>query len=124
MFYFLRNKKVNWMVSHPYDKLGSSGESSQGGGGSLGVVNNLDRAPELEPLLAEPSQEYRHDYNYHRPSYYRHQNTTFVPRSSIRYLKVSVPTLNQVNLFRNDRVNILPIDYQFLFFIFSQRFDT
>ncbi|XP_046610491.1 voltage-dependent calcium channel type A subunit alpha-1 isoform X1 [Neodiprion virginianus] len=88
----IRNKKVNWIVSHPYDKLGSSGESSQGGGGSGGVVNNLDRAPELEPLLAEPSQEYlRYDNSYHRPSYYQHhQNTTFVPRSSIRYLKMEL----------------------------------
>ncbi|XP_048506510.1 voltage-dependent calcium channel type A subunit alpha-1 isoform X7 [Athalia rosae] len=86
----IRNKKVNWMVSHPYDKLGSSGESSQGGGGSGGVVNNLDRAPELEPLLAEPSQEFHHDNNYYRPSYYQHQNTTFVPRSSIRYLKMEL----------------------------------
>lgn len=97
-FLFRRNKKVNWMVSHPYDKLGSSGESSQGGGGCGGVVNNLDGAPELEPLLTEPSQEYRYDNNYHRPSYYQHQNTTFVPRSSIRYLKVSVPIQNQVTL--------------------------
>ncbi|XP_026668099.1 voltage-dependent calcium channel type A subunit alpha-1 isoform X6 [Ceratina calcarata] len=51
----IRNKKVNWKMSHQYDILGSSGESSQGGGGSgvVPVVNDEDRAPELEPLLAE-----------------------------------------------------------------------
>ncbi|XP_044001489.1 voltage-dependent calcium channel type A subunit alpha-1 isoform X8 [Aphidius gifuensis] len=112
-----RNKKVNWKMSHQYDKLGSSGESSQGGGGS-GVVhvvrNNVDRGPELEPLLAESSQDqyhhnhnnkyynydydknYHHHYHHHhhhhhrhdhrQTSYYQHQNT-YAPRSSIRYLK-------------------------------------
>ncbi|XP_068969500.1 voltage-dependent calcium channel type A subunit alpha-1 isoform X11 [Bombus flavifrons] len=51
----IRNKKVNWKMSHQYDILGSSGESSQGGGGSgvVPVVIDEDRAPELEPLLAE-----------------------------------------------------------------------
>nr|XP_033322106.1 voltage-dependent calcium channel type A subunit alpha-1 isoform X4 [Megalopta genalis] len=65
-----RNKKVNWKMSHQYDILGSSGESSQGGGGSgvVPVVNDEDRAPELEPLLAEvPSQQ---DQNY----YYHHHH--------------------------------------------------
>ncbi|XP_023288257.1 voltage-dependent calcium channel type A subunit alpha-1 [Orussus abietinus] len=102
----IRNKKVNWMVSHQYDKLGSSGESSQGGGGSgVIVVNGEERAPELEPLLAEPSQDHHHhhqyydtDHQYHHhhhhhhhrpPSYYQHQNT-YAPRSSIRYLKMEL----------------------------------
>ncbi|XP_034948343.1 voltage-dependent calcium channel type A subunit alpha-1 isoform X7 [Chelonus insularis] len=101
-----RNKKVNWKMSHQYDKLGSSGESSQGGGGSgvVRVVNGEERGPELEPLLAESSQDhhhhhhqyyetdndqYYHHYHHHHhrpPSYYQHQNT-YAPRSSIRYLK-------------------------------------
>ncbi|XP_063983724.1 voltage-dependent calcium channel type A subunit alpha-1 isoform X3 [Diachasmimorpha longicaudata] len=98
----IRNKKVNWKMSHQYDKLGSSGESSQGGGGSGVVVNGDERGPELEPLLAESSQDhyhhhqyydtdndqyYHHHHHHHRPpSYYQHQNT-YAPRSSIRYLK-------------------------------------
>lgn len=119
----IRNKKVNWKMSRQYDILGSSGESSQGGGGSGVVVNGEDRAPELEPLLAEVSSQrddqnnyyhhhhdqyydtdndqyydhhqyyhhhhHHHDHHDHRPpSYYQHQNT-YVPRSSIRYHKVS-----------------------------------
>ena len=100
-------------MSHQYDKLGSSGESSQGGGGSgvVLVVNGEERAPELEPLLAEPyrarfdhhhhhqyydtdyDQYYHHHHHHHLhhhrpPSYYQHQNT-YAPRSSIRYRKVS-----------------------------------
>ncbi|XP_039311384.1 voltage-dependent calcium channel type A subunit alpha-1 isoform X7 [Solenopsis invicta] len=70
-----RNKKVNWKMSRQYDILGSSGESSQGGGGSgvVLVVNGEDRAPELEPLLAEvPSQrdDQNNYYHHHHDQYY------------------------------------------------------
>ncbi|XP_032666768.1 voltage-dependent calcium channel type A subunit alpha-1 isoform X1 [Odontomachus brunneus] len=69
----IRNKKVNWKMSHQYDILGSSGESSQGGGGSgvVLVVNGEDRAPELEPLLAEvPSQRDQNYYHHHHHDQY------------------------------------------------------
>ncbi|XP_067216065.1 voltage-dependent calcium channel type A subunit alpha-1 isoform X5 [Linepithema humile] len=71
----IRNKKVNWKMSRQYDILGSSGESSQGGGGSgvVLVVNGEDRAPELEPLLAEvPSQrdDQNNYYHHHHDQYY------------------------------------------------------
>ncbi|XP_020288402.1 voltage-dependent calcium channel type A subunit alpha-1 isoform X5 [Pseudomyrmex gracilis] len=81
----IRNKKVNWKMSHQYDILGSSGESSQGGGGSgvVLVVNGEDRAPELEPLLAEvPSQRddqnnYYHDHHHHDQYYYDTDNDQY-----------------------------------------------
>ncbi|XP_011347419.1 voltage-dependent calcium channel type A subunit alpha-1 isoform X3 [Ooceraea biroi] len=81
----IRNKKVNWKMSHQYDILGSSGESSQGGGGSGVVVNDEDRAPELEPLLAEvPSQRddqnnYYHDHHHH-DQYYDTDNDQYYDR--------------------------------------------
>ncbi|KMQ94501.1 voltage-dependent calcium channel type a subunit alpha-1 [Lasius niger] len=70
----IRNKKVNWKMSRQYDILGSSGESSQGGGGSgvVLVVNGEDRAPELEPLLAEVSSQ-RDDQN----NYYHHHHDQY-----------------------------------------------
>ncbi|XP_018406731.1 PREDICTED: voltage-dependent calcium channel type A subunit alpha-1 [Cyphomyrmex costatus] len=81
----IRNKKVNWKMSRQYDILGSSGESSQGGGGSgvVLVVNGEDRAPELEPLLAEmPSQRddqnnYYHDHHHHDQYYYDTDNDQY-----------------------------------------------
>ncbi|XP_036142401.1 voltage-dependent calcium channel type A subunit alpha-1 isoform X6 [Monomorium pharaonis] len=81
----IRNKKVNWKMSRQYDILGSSGESSQGGGGSgvALVVNGEDRAPELEPLLAEvPSQRddqnnYYHDHHHHDQYYYDTDNDQY-----------------------------------------------
>ncbi|XP_011879617.1 PREDICTED: voltage-dependent calcium channel type A subunit alpha-1-like isoform X3 [Vollenhovia emeryi] len=81
----IRNKKVNWKMSRQYDILGSSGESSQGGGGSgvVLVVNDEDRAPELEPLLAEvPSQRddqnnYYHDHHHHDQYYYDTDNDQY-----------------------------------------------
>ncbi|KAL0121136.1 hypothetical protein PUN28_008671 [Cardiocondyla obscurior] len=78
----IRNKKVNWKMSRQYDILGSSGESSQGGGGSGVVVNDEDRAPELEPLLAEvPSQRddqnYYHDHHHHDQYYYDTDNDQY-----------------------------------------------
>ncbi|XP_011688054.1 PREDICTED: voltage-dependent calcium channel type A subunit alpha-1-like isoform X2 [Wasmannia auropunctata] len=79
----IRNKKVNWKMSRQYDILGSSGESSQGGGGSGVVVNGEDRAPELEPLLAEmPSQRddqnnYYHDHHHHDQYYYDTDNDQY-----------------------------------------------
>ncbi|XP_025161916.1 voltage-dependent calcium channel type A subunit alpha-1 isoform X6 [Harpegnathos saltator] len=78
----IRNKKVNWKMSHQYDILGSSGESSQGGGGSgvVLVVNDEDRAPELEPLLAEvPSQRDQNNYyhHHHHDQYYDTDNDQY-----------------------------------------------
>lgn len=138
-----RNKKVNWKMSRQYDILGSSGESSQGGGGSgvVLVVNGEDRAPELEPLLAEVSSQrddqnnyyhhhhdqyyydtdndqyydhhqyyhhHHHDHHDHRPpSYYQHQNT-YVPRSSIRYHKVSARSKLKK---RNDFPRLLKVSF-------------
>lgn len=63
-------------MSHQYDKLGSSGESSQGVGGSGVVVNGEERGPELEPLLAEPSQD-RHNYHHHHHHYYFHHRNHY-----------------------------------------------
>ncbi|XP_057324911.1 voltage-dependent calcium channel type A subunit alpha-1 isoform X2 [Microplitis mediator] len=68
----IRNKKVNWKMSHQYDKLGSSGESSQGVGGSGVVVNGEERGPELEPLLAESSQGHHHHHHHHH--HFHHRN--------------------------------------------------
>ncbi|XP_071560299.1 voltage-dependent calcium channel type A subunit alpha-1 isoform X2 [Temnothorax nylanderi] len=81
----IRNKKVNWKMSRQYDILGSSGESSQGGGGSgvVLVVNGEDRAPELEPLLAEVSSQrddqnnYYHDHHHHDQYYYDTDNDQY-----------------------------------------------
>ncbi|XP_014476681.1 PREDICTED: voltage-dependent calcium channel type A subunit alpha-1 isoform X3 [Dinoponera quadriceps] len=78
----IRNKKVNWKMSRQYDILGSSGESSQGGGGSgvVLVVNGEDRAPELEPLLAEvPSQRDQNNYyhHHHHDQYYDTDNDQY-----------------------------------------------
>lgn len=62
-------------MSRQYDILGSSEESSQGGGGSgvVHVVKGEDRVPELEPLLAEvPSQrdDLNNYYHHHHDQYY------------------------------------------------------
>ncbi|XP_025270078.1 voltage-dependent calcium channel type A subunit alpha-1 isoform X1 [Camponotus floridanus] len=78
----IRNKKVNWKMSRQYDILGSSGESSQGGGGSgvVLVVNGEDRAPELEPLLAEVSSQ-RDDQN----NYYHHHHDQYYDTDNDQY---------------------------------------